>query len=206
MRYLDFKEQFKDFLVFSLDDIKKLDSSFHRQRLNEWQKQGYIKKIIREYYIFSDLEINEAILFIIANKIFHPSYVSLEVALAYYGLIPESVYTITSVTSKKTYTFDSPIANFDYKKIKPGLMFGYCLVPYDNHNFKIAEIEKAILDYFYFNHQLKTAEEFTELRINKETFKEKIDLEKLKNYTKQFKNKALEERINNFINFITTDA
>ena len=192
----------KNFLIFSLDDIRKVDSDFYRQRLNEWQDRSYIKKVIKEYYIFSDLEINESVLFVIANRIFDPSYISLEMALSYHGLIPESVYGITSVSSRKTYAFNSKLAKFNYRKIKPELMFGYQLVKYQNHNFKIAEIEKAILDFFYVNSKLKTESEFEELRINRDTFQERVDVKKLKIYLAQYKNKALERRINKFIKFI----
>src|SRR5476651_313505 len=182
MQYLELRQQMRDFIVFSLDDIKKVDGVFHRQRLNEWHDKGYIKKVIKEYYIFSDLEINESVLFVIANKIFDPSYISLEMALSYHGLIPESVYGITSVSSKKTYAFDSQFAKFNYRKIKPELMFGYQLVKYQNHSFKMAEIEKAILDFFYVNAKLVAEGEFEELRINRDTFHEKVDVEKLKSY------------------------
>ena len=202
MQYLELKQQLKDFLIFSLDDIKKVDSAFYRRRLNEWQDKGYIKKVIKEYYIFSDLEINESVLFIIANRIFDPSYVSLEMALSYHGLIPESVYGITSVSSRKTYAFDSKLAKFNYRKIKPELMFGYQLVKYRSHNFKMAEIEKAILDFFYVNSKLKTEGEFEELRINRDIFQERVDVKKLTRYLVQYKNKALERRINKFIKFI----
>lgn len=203
MQYLELKENLKDFIVFSINDILKVDPEFHRQRLSEWQNKGYIKKIIKEYYYFSDLEINEPVLFIIANKIFNPSYVSLEMALSYYGLIPESVYGVTSVTSKKTYAFHVPLARFSYRKIKPELMFGYQLTNYRDHAFKIAEIEKAILDYFYFNPRLKTEGEFEELRINRDIFQKKVNLDKIRNYLSQFKNKALEKRMNKFIKFIS---
>lgn len=202
MQYLELKQQLKDFLIFSLDDIKKVDPAFYRRRLNEWQEKGYIKKIIKKYYIFSDLEINESVLFAIANRIFDPSYISLEMALSYHGLIPESVYGITSVSSRKTYAFDSQLANFNYRKIKPELMFGYQLIKYQNHSFKIAEIEKAILDFFYVNSKLKTEGEFEELRINRDTFQEQVNVEKLARYLAQYKNKALERRINKFIKFI----
>lgn len=202
MQYLELKRQLKDFLIFSLDDIKKVDPAFYRRRLNEWQDKGYIKKVIKEYYIFSDLEINESVLFVIANRIFDPSYISLEMALSFYGLIPESVYEITSVSSRKTYTFNSQLAKFNYRKIKPELMFGYQLVKYQSHSFKMAEIEKAILDFFYVNSKLKTNDEFEELRINRDTFQERVNVEKLTSYLAQFKNKALEKRVNKFIKFI----
>jgi predicted transcriptional regulator of viral defense system len=82
MRYLELKESLKDFTVFSLADIRQTDSFFHRRRLNEWQEKGYIKKLIRGFYIFSDLELNENVLFEIANRIYAPSYISLEIALS----------------------------------------------------------------------------------------------------------------------------
>lgn len=47
-------------MVLSANDILKIDSDFHKQRLSEWQKKDYIKKITKGYYIFSDLEINES--------------------------------------------------------------------------------------------------------------------------------------------------
>jgi len=202
MRYLELKDNLKDFVVFSINDILKIDHNFHKQRLSEWQKKGYVKKVSKGFYFFNDLEINEPVLFIIANKIYQPSYISLEMAFSYYNLIPEGVYSITSVTSKLTREHKSEVGNFVYKKIKPELFFGYKLVEYNKHVFKIAEIEKVILDYFYINSRFKTKAEFEELRFNREIIQEQVDIEKLKRYLGQFKNKALEKRINNLIKFI----
>ena len=50
MRFYEFKESLKDFVVFSINDIRKVDESFNNQRLSEWQEKGYIKKIIKGYY------------------------------------------------------------------------------------------------------------------------------------------------------------
>lgn len=202
MRYLDFREQFKNFLVFSLSDIKKADPSFHRQRLNEWQDKGYIKKIINEYYIFAGSGRSELDLFIIANKIYGPSYVSLESALSYYNLIPEGVYSVTSVTSRTTRNFSSKIALFSYRKIKPELLFGYRIVNHRGQGFKMAEIEKSLLDYFYLSPQLKSEDDFREIRINPETLKEQASLAKIKNYLKLFGNKSLENRTQKFLKFM----
>jgi predicted transcriptional regulator of viral defense system len=202
MQYIEIKDKLKDFIAFSINDILKIDPNFHKQRLSEWQIKGYIKKIIKGYYIFTDLKINESVLFIVANKIFNPSYISLEMALSYYSLIPEAVYSLTSVTSKKTCQFNSSVGQFSYRKIKPKLFFGYKLVNYQNHNFKIAEPEKAVLDYFYLNPKIRTAGEFEELRINKDAFREKTNMKKFKKYLIQFNNKALEKRVNLFIKYL----
>ena len=202
MNFIEFKENLKDFIIFNLQDIRKIEANFDLRRLSEWQNKGYIKIIRRGYYIFSDLELNEPTLFLIANKIYSPSYISLEMAFSYYNLIPESVYAITSVTSQKTNKFKSHLAEFIYQHIKPELMFGYKLVKYKNHNFKIAEIEKAVLDYFYLSPHLKNENDFFELRFNTDEFKKSADQNKLMRYLTEFSNKSLEKRIKKFIKYI----
>jgi predicted transcriptional regulator of viral defense system len=107
MQYIEFKDSLKDFTIFSLNDIRRIDNRFFRTRLNEWQNKGFIKKVIKGFYIFSDLELNEKVLFEIANRIYSPSYISFETALFWHGLIPESVYGITSASTRRTYKFIS---------------------------------------------------------------------------------------------------
>jgi predicted transcriptional regulator of viral defense system len=202
MQYFELKIKLKDFIVFSVHDIEKVDFEFHSQRLSEWQTKGYVKKITKEHYIFSDLEINESVLFIIANRIYAPSYISLEMAFSYYNLIPEAVYGITSATSQKTNNFKTDFGAFSFRRIKPNLMFGYKLIEYKNQSFRIAEIEKAVLDYFYLNAKLKTESDFAEMRFNGEEFKILANGEKLNEYLKAFENKALEKRVKKFLKYI----
>ncbi|PIZ00699.1 hypothetical protein COY61_01835 [bacterium (Candidatus Gribaldobacteria) CG_4_10_14_0_8_um_filter_33_9] len=204
MQYIELKEKLIEYIVFTLQDIKKVNALFYRSRLNDWQNKGYIKKIRRGYYIFADQSLDESVLFYVANKIYAPSYVSFEMAMSYYGLIPESVYGITSVTSNKTNRFKTEIGEFIYHHLKPKLMFGYKLVTFGKGSlYKIAEIEKVILDYFYINSHLKTDADFSELRINEEEFKDKINSEKLMKYLSVFNNKSLEKRIKKFLKYIT---
>lgn len=204
MKYLELKENFRDFVIFSISDILKIDADFHAQRLSEWQKRGYIKKIAKGHYTFSDIQINESVLFIIANRLYAPSYISLEMALSFYGIIPESVYTVTSITSRRTKNLKTDIGQFSYTSIKPDLFFGYRLESFGKNNFRIAEPEKAILDFFYNNPKINNTNSFYELRINKDSFLEKIDTNKLDNYLKLFNNRALEQRIKKFIEFVTS--
>lgn len=203
MTILTLKSFFKNYLVFSVNDIVKIEPAFHRQRLVEWQNKGYIKKIVDKYYVFSDMEINDELLYIISNRIYQPSYISLETALRFYNLIPENVYTVTAVSSKRTYLFNSYVANFQYRKIKPDLIFGYKAVKYKNNTYKIAEIEKTILDYFYLNSLMNKKGDFEEMRFNSPEFLENYDSEKLMKYLEIFSNKSLTKRINNFISFIS---
>jgi len=205
MQYVQLKEFLKDFTVFSLNDIRRIDNTFHRRRLNEWQDKGYIKKVVKGDYIFSDLELNENVLFEIANRIYSPSYISFEMGLFYYHMIPESVYGITSASSRRTYKFKTPIAEFNYKTIKPELFFGYNIIRYDNKYFKIASPEKAILDYFYINSHLKKESDFASLRINKDMFSEQIGTKRLYAFLKKFGQKTLKNRINSFLEFLSAE-
>ncbi len=205
MQYLDLKTQLKDFPVFSIKDIEKVDLSFHKQRLSEWQKKGYVKKIRQGFYMFSDLQINEKILFTIANRIYEPSYISLEMVLSIYGIIPEAVYGVTSVTSQNTKDIKAPIGNFIYRHIQPNLMFGYELLEHDGYRYQIAEIEKAILDYLYLNPKLIDNESFEGMRFNTSELKEKLNVEKFNKYLEAFNNKSLARRAKKFLQFINAD-
>ncbi len=202
MKFLELKSELKDFTIFSLNEIKNIEPGFYRRRLNEWQDKGYIKKVVREYYIFSDLKLSEEILFKIANRVYSPSYVSLESALSYYHLIPESVYEITSISTRKTYHFRTSIGEFIYRSLKPSLFFGYDLIKFHEKYSKMASIEKALLDYFYLHSDIETEQDFESLRINKEMFFEKMNEEKLMNFLEKFNQKKLTGRINHFWSYI----
>ena len=202
MRYMELRESLKDFTVFSLSDIRVVDGSFHRRRLNEWQEKGYIRKVIKGYYTFSDLELNESVLFEIGNRIYAPSYISLQMALSYYHLIPESVYGITSVTTRKTYRFKTEVAEFTYRTVKPALFFGFELVRYDNRVFKIAAIEKAILDYLYLMPHLRTDEDFRSLRLDRDMFFEQVSEERMNEFLVLFASNALTRRAHTLWRFL----
>lgn len=202
MKYIDFYNYFNARVTFSLFDIKKVFPDFDNRRISEWKSKGYIKTVIRGRYIFANHKLSENDLFLIANRLIEPSYVSMESSLSHHGLIPEGVYTITSVTTSKTIDFDSPIGRFSYRKIKPSLSFGYAIVTFGGSEYKMADVEKTLLDYFYLNSSIKNEDVFLELRINKNELLSKLDFNKLKQYLSLFENKLLERRIGKFLRFI----
>jgi predicted transcriptional regulator of viral defense system len=202
MRYIEFKDALKDWTVFSLNDIKSIDSNFFRTRLTEWQRKGYIKKLVKEYYIFSDLALDENCLFEIANRIYSPSYISFETALGFYKLIPESVYGISSASTRRTYRFKTQVAEFSYSTLKPSLFFGYKLIKYKNGYFKMADIQKAVLDYFYINTGIRTKDDFIAIRFDSDMFFEQLDEEKLYTFLERFAQKTLTKRIKAFLEFM----
>lgn len=88
--------------------------------------------------------------FVTANYLVDPSYVSLESALSYYRIIPENVYTITSITPKAPKRFVKFNREFTYHKMNRNLFFGYRKVNIGGAPVLMAEKEKALLDFMYF--------------------------------------------------------
>lgn len=205
MNTIDFQKKFQSYQVFSLQDVKKFFPGFSYRQIDRWEKKGYLIKIKQGFYTLADQDINQSFSFLVANRIYHPSYISLEKALKYYGLIPEEVFQITSVSTKKTAEFDTPVGNFSYRHISSKLFWGYKLVKTDDSKFLIAEPEKAILDYLYLNPRLKTVNDFDGMRINADSFAEYIDTKKFQKYLEAFNNKTLIKRANTFLNTIQND-
>ncbi|MEW4924744.1 hypothetical protein [Algibacter sp. 2305UL17-15] len=201
MKYLDFEKTMKPFTIFSVKDIKKRHPNFDNRRLVEWQQKGYITKIKRGFYYFSEQKINDHFLYFAANKIYAPSYVSLQSALAYYGFIPEGVFTTYSISTRNTTNYDTKVTAFKYKHIKSSLFFGYKLKQTDRYPIKIADAEKAILDFFYMN-TLNTKIDIEAMRFNMLQIQEKIDFNVLKQYQRIFNSKTLDKRIALFKNLL----
>lgn len=202
MQYIGFRKVMEGFLVFSLADIRQADPAFDRRRLYEWQEKGYLKKVIKGYYIFSGLPLDENALFEIANRIYAPSYISFEMALAYYGLIPESVYGITSASTRKTMRFKTELGEFSYRAIRPKLYFGFEYTTRNNRHGKIASPEKALLDYLYLHPELNDADGFKEMRLNRKVVSEKINYKKLMSYAGVYAQKSLKKRVRAFWEYI----
>jgi predicted transcriptional regulator of viral defense system len=133
------------------------------------------------FYILKDTQPS---LYAIANRLYRPSYISLESALSFYGIIPETVYGITSVSTKATREFESEIGVFSYQKIKQEAFGGYELKDIHGEKIFIADAEKALADYLYFA-DLKRITLNDRLELNN------INKKKLISYILEFKRKSL---------------
>lgn len=84
---------------------------------------------------------------LIANHIYAPSYISMYSALRYYGLIPEAVYAVQSMTLKHSRDFDTPLGRFEYTYIpKDAFPIGLKSIEKDGYAFVMARPEKALCD------------------------------------------------------------
>ena len=203
MIFREFETRIRALPAFNLNDVRKLDPGFHRQQLNYWHNQGYIKPLAGGYYILADQAIDEMVLFMVANKIYEPSYISLESALAYYEIIPETVLGVTSVSSRKTKQYDTDWGVFSYRSVKPQYMIGYQVI--DNSpgkKFKIACLEKALLDYLYLHSDIQSMADFEELRWNQTQLHGLLDRSIFTRYVKLFEKRALENRVNLFLEYL----
>lgn len=194
MNYIEFERALQEYPVFSVKDIEMRFPTFDNRRLVEWQNKGYLIKIIRGYYCFrqrkKDLNFN----YFAANKIYAPSYISMESGLSFYNLIPEGVFSTTSITTRNTAKLDSILGNFHYRHVKTSLFFGYKLVERDGFTYKIAEVEKVILDFLYFE-RINSIEEMEAYRFNAYQMKEIVDFNKLENYLMLFSSPVLDKRV-----------
>lgn len=203
MKYINFYQKLKDaYPILSRKDINKVvGEDILDTQLSSWVKKSLLVKPRRDIYLLKDNENVDR--FLLANKLFEPSYVSLESALFYYGLIPDVVAAVTSVTSKKTRRFDFNNQLFLYQKIKSNLFFGYGEIKTGEWGFLLASPEKAILDYFYLNFsRLKSTDSWDELRIDKKTYKAIIKRPKLFKYLRIFDLNKFEKIIKQFDKYI----
>ena len=103
----------KDILYSLYGDLK-----FPENKIADLERNGLIIRVKRNLYVVSKKVHNQEISSeLVANHLYGPSYVSLESALAHYGLIPERVYTMRSVCVKMHKRYDTPLGQFEYMKV-----------------------------------------------------------------------------------------
>jgi len=205
MKFVDFKTKLDNTRVIDLKNVVNLFDGLDHRRLYEWQKKGYIRRLTNNYYVFTDTNIDDTMLKMIANTIYSPSYIGLESALSYYALIPEAVFQITSVTSKKTRDITTDIAGFKYRSIHKRFFWGYDLEHNGTHTFFVSDPDKTILDYLYLNPHLSSAADFEELRFNRTELQKILDPARLKNYLALFSHKRLAATIKKMLKVLNVE-
>ncbi len=121
-----------------------------REKISSWLKSGDLVRVKKGLYVFGPhIAQSRYSLEILANLIYGPSAISLNYALSFYGLIPEKVTTITSITNKRNKSFSTPVGEFTYQymnhaKYPIGIEL---LTQINGRHFLIASPEKALCDY-----------------------------------------------------------
>jgi len=138
-----------------------------QRQLSRWMKAGRLYQLRRGLYTLAPpFQKVRPHPFLLANRIVRGSYVSLQSALAYYGLIPEHVPVTTSVTTGRPGIWDTPLGRYQFRHIQPDLLTGYrrTLLAEGQEAF-VAIPEKALLDLIYLEPGAETPEYLQELRL-----------------------------------------
>lgn len=201
MNYIEFRNKMFDLAFFSIDQVYAWHPDFDRNNLSRWTKKGLLIRLRQGCFTFPEYKVKRDYNYYFANRIYRPSYISLHTALAFYGMIPESVIQITSVTSLKTASFKNEVGEYSYKSVNENLLFGYELKPMENgRTLQFASPEKALLDLLYLYPDYRTEKDLKDLRLDEDFLHEELNKSLLLEYTLNFKNKALEQKVKLLLN------
>lgn len=203
MKFIDFYQNLKNsYPVLSRADIEKVTSGKVLDvQLSDWVKKGFLIKPRRDVYLLKEnIDLNP---FLLSNRLFRPSYISLESALFHWGLIPDIVPSVTAVTSKRTRKFEFNNQLFYYQKIKSNLFLGYGEIKDKEWGFLMASPEKSILDYFYLNlTKLRDKSAWNELRIDAKTYSKVVNRTKLFKLLRIFNSVRMDAVVKGFDKYI----
>ena len=206
MNYSRFRKQFQESPLILSRDMRGLvkNPQVLRNQFTRWEKKGWLIGLKRGVYLLNkndrkvDIDNN-----VIANVLYEPSYLSLEYALNLYGIIPEAVADVTSVTTRKTMRFTNELGTFIYQKVKPRAFRGFKKMGEGRNSFFIAEAEKAVVDFLYlnlgrFDHNTKEVLEQSYRFQNIEA----LNLKRLVELGRLFKTKKLMQVIRGLVHWI----
>ena len=141
-------------IPFDIDVLKSFfpDHQHITDKARLLVSNGQIIRLKKGLYILSEEESGKSYnRFLIANHLYGPSYVSMQTALRHYGLIPEQVYAVQSVTTKAARHFDTPIGQFYFTHCSAEwLSLGVRMQRDEDLSYLIATPEKALFDLVQF--------------------------------------------------------
>jgi predicted transcriptional regulator of viral defense system len=159
----------------------KVNPNIVRLQLTRWTRNGRIYQLRRGLYALAPpYQKVKPHPFLIANRMQRASYVSGQSALAFYGLIPDTVNATLSVTAGHPERRETPLGVFEFRHVKPNLLRGYRMVDLGStqpgQQVLVATPEKALLDLIYLQPGGDTPDYLRELRLQN---LERLDLDEL---------------------------
>ncbi len=208
MKFSVFQKEMRMYPLFTVHNMRLIfpKENIHtaNTQLSQWAKQNKVVKLKNGLYALSSDYTKESLApGIIAAKLYDPSYISLQYALSLYGIIPDAVFEITSVTTKPTRLFETPFGNFRYRKIKTTCFFGFITTQHGLLTSYMASPEKALVDFLYLNSNWLIPEHATwqELRLQN---LDKVNFGILKKFAKKFKRKKIMLLLHNLQTYATS--
>jgi len=138
-----------------------------RLQLSRWVKAGRLLQLRRGLYALAPTWRKvEPHPFLVANRLQRGSYVSLQSALAFHGVIPEYVPVVTSVGPGRPETVHNPLGAFQFNHLTGTLFFGYSRMEVAARQFAfVASPEKALLDLIHLTPGADSEDYLRELRL-----------------------------------------
>lgn len=167
-----------------------------RLQINRWVKDGKIIRLHKGFYTLAEpyRKVTPEP-FCIANSLKRTSYVSLHSALSWYGMIPEFVPVVTSITTGRPQTVETPLGRFEFRHVTKKYFWGYQQVDLKfGQTAFIARPEKALLDLIYLTPSGDKIEFIEELRL--QNF-EQIDRAVLRKFVERFQSPKLNRALDN---------
>ena len=177
--------------IFTVTDLKKIlglriDNSIY-QAVKRLKREGFLKCLANGVYQLADTPTND---FVIANNLYSPSYISLETALNYYGILIQTPYIISSITTRRNKLAKQKEKEFIFFHLRSDYFFDYI----KEKDFLIATPEKALIDTIFFKAIGKLKTDLSELVLQHINKKRLLNIkEKIKNlaFHKHFENLRL---------------
>lgn len=182
--------------LFTLHDLEilfpKTKQKTIKNNLTNWLEKGYVARLRRNLYECVEYgEERHMPDFYLANKLYSPSYVSLEAALSFYNMIPEEAAEVTSVTTKATRIIRNKYGVFSYRTCKKNAFVGYKIMKIQGYKVLFADREKALVDFLYYQLNNIKNFDFKEERFNEREIS-KLNRRKIREYAKKFNKKTFE--------------
>ncbi|MBP5776310.1 MAG: hypothetical protein J6W56_02055 [Prevotella sp.] len=196
MDFLTFRERMYPMGCFNINQVLLWEKDFDRNNLTRWCRKGLLVKLRNQYYAFSEYRQMPEFSRYVANRMYAPSYISLHSALSFYGMIPEEVVQLTSVTTLKTAKFENAFGTFHYQNVKTPLFFGYEIRTMQNgRGLMFATPEKALLDLLYLNPYYKSEQDMEELRLDEDYMQNDFNTSLMEEYLTKIGSKTLDKRM-----------
>ena len=200
LNYTSFYNSLGPLKVFSREQAEQYFPKFDSRRLFEWKQKDYLYKLTNKWYCFTNIPNTLGVQYLISNSLCKPSYISLESALYYYqlmneaSLIDEAPSLVHAITQHKTVMYTTPKGNYNYRKIKPSLFFGYNTIEFEDIKIQMACKEKSLVDFLYFNADLNSLSKLSSIHWNSSNMV-LLNWKLVADFQKSFQSKALNRRV-----------
>ena len=186
--WLNFFKEHQGKKLFSLSDIAQLTGIPKASLSVQLTRLVKTKVISRASQLWYENPFNTPSIEEISMVIRYPAYISMEYALSKNGILSQSVYTLTLITTKQQYVYNTKQIVYEYHQISKNLFWGY----QKKGTVLTAEPEKALLDLIYIRYiKNKELNKDGIASLQNDMYIDEFDLEKIRRYSKNFGPKTI---------------